>query len=260
MKRWIILMGVLGFLSRVEGAPGYGEPISLTTGTIYRVGTVSALQNAFASINAAGVPATVLVSNGTYVLNTWALPITCDRVIVRSLSGDRDAVVIRGPDEGPSASLEHVFWVTASQVTIADMTFGWCLYHGIQAHGQEPYNASNLWVHNCRIVNCNEQFIKGTSADGDPEGVTDGRVEFCLFEFTNRWAYQFYTGGIDVHKAANWVVTDNLFRYIRATDGYAEHAIHFWKRNTTRPQNVRVERNIILHCDRGIGFGLGRWA
>lgn len=256
---WMALM-MLGIGVESNAAPGYGEPWPITTGTIYRVGTAAALQNAVNAVNAAGVPATILVSNGTYVLTTWALPITTDHVIIRSLSGDRDAVVIRGPDEGPSASLEHVFWIAASHVTISDLTFGWCRYHGVQAHGQPPFNVAGLRVHNCRIVNCNEQFIKGTSTDDDPEGVTDGLIEFCLFEFTNRWAYQSYTGGIDVHKAANWIVRDNLFKYIRASDGYAEHAIHFWRRNTSRAQNVVVERNVIFNCDRGIGFGLGSWA
>ncbi|MBN1268252.1 MAG: right-handed parallel beta-helix repeat-containing protein, partial [Kiritimatiellae bacterium] len=154
----------------------------------------------------------------------------------------------------------YIFWVQGDTVTVADMTFGWCTNHGIQAHGQSPYDVRGLWVHNCRIVNCYEQFIKGTSADGDPEGVTDGLIENCLFEFTNRWAYQYYTGGIDIHKGVNWTVRDNLFRYIRAPDSYAEHAIHFWKRCTTRPQNIVAERNVIINCDRGIGFGLGGWA
>ncbi|MFH0880309.1 MAG: right-handed parallel beta-helix repeat-containing protein [Lentisphaerota bacterium] len=244
----------------LSAAPGYGEPLDKTTGTIYRVGTATALINAVDTMNAAGVPATILISNGTYVLDVWALPVTCNHVIIRGASGQRDAVILRGPDEGESASLEHVFWVTASDVLIADLTFGWCRYHGIQNHGQEPYNASGLWVHNCRIVNCNEQFIKGTSETSDPEGVTDGIIENCLFEFTNRWAYQYYTGGIDIHKGVNWTVRDNLFRDIRATDGMAEHAIHFWNRCATRPQNVVAERNIIINCDRGIGFGLSSYA
>lgn len=261
-RPWFFLVAALLPLSAgvALGVPGYGDPLTFTTGAIYRVGTAAALINAVDTINSAGVPATILLSNGVYVLDTWALPMTCDHVIVRSLNGSRDSVIVRGPDEGMGASLEHVFWVTASHVTIADITFGWCLYHGIQNHGQEPYNAAGLWVHNCRIVNCNEQFIKGTSASGDPEGVTDGIIENCLFEFTNRWAYQSYTGGIDIHKGANWTVRDNLFRFIRATDGLAEHAIHFWNRNTLRPQNVVVERNIIINCDRGIGFGLGSFA
>ncbi len=236
--------------------PGYGSPLTITNGVVYRVSSVAALQNACAAVNDAGVPATILVANGTYTLTDWALPITCNHVLIRSATGNRDAVIIRGPDTGPDASVEHVFWVTASHVTIADMTFGWCRYHGIQLHGQTPYDAAGLWVHNCRIVNCNEQFIKGTSAESDPVGATDGLVENCLFEFTSGWAYQAYTGGIDVHKAINWRVRDNLFRNIRATDGLAEHAIHFWKRCSV-PQNVVVERNIVINCDRGIGFGLG---
>lgn len=256
MRFGIIMLALMLSVAVFASEPGYGPPLTATTGTVYRVGTATALINAVDAMNAASVPATILVSNGTYVINTWALPVTCDNVIIRSLSGDRDAVVIRGPDEGESASLEHVFWVVANNVTIADMTFGWCLYHGIQAHGQEPYNVSGLKVHNCRIVNCNEQFIKGTSETSDPEGVTDSLVEYCLFEFTNQWAYQYYTGGIDAHKAANWTVRDNLFRNIRATDGYAEHAIHFWNRNTSGAQNITVERNVIINCDRGIGFGL----
>jgi len=242
--------------------PGYGPPLNASTGTIYRVGTVATLNQAFDDVNTMGNPATILVSNGVYVLNSWALPITCDHVIVRGESGDRDAVTIRGPDEGPSAAVEHVFWVRGSDVTIADMTFGWCRYHGVQAHGQAPYDVSGLRVHNCRLVNCNEQFIKGTSAEGDPEGVTDSIVEYSLFEFTNGWAYQYYTGGIDVHKAVNWEVHDNLFRNIRTPSGEsgnAEHAVHFWKRCTTRQQDIRVERNIVINCDRGIGFGLGSW-
>lgn len=255
MAGWVLLAAV-----PAVAEPGYGDPLTDTTGTVYRVGTAAALQDAVAAVNAADVPATILVSNGTYVLETWALPLTSDQVIVRSLSGDRDAVVLRGPDEGPGATLEHVFWVAASDVTIADLTVGWCRCHGIQAQGHEPYNVSGLRVHNCRLVNCNEQFIKGTSSEADPEGVTDSLVEHCLFEFTNRWAYQYYTGGIDAHKAANWTVRDNLFIGIRAPDGYAEHAVHFWKRNTVRPQNIVVECNIVIDCDRGIGFGLGGWA
>ncbi len=53
---------------------------------------------------------------------------------------------------------------------------------------------------------------------------------------------------------------DNLFRKLRTPagqPGIAEHAIHFWKRCPTRPQNIVVERNWVVNCDRGIGFGLG---
>jgi len=180
-------------------------------------------------------------------------------LVVRSASGSREAVVVRGPDEGPGATVGNVFLVGANDVVIADLTLGYCRYHGIQVQGERPHDVSGLRVHNCRRLNCNEQFIKGSSSEDDPVGATDGLIEFCWFEFTPGWAYQYYTGGIDIHKGVNWTVRDNVFRNLRnpaGQEGLAEHAVHFWKRCPTRPQEVLVERNWIINCDRGIGFGL----
>jgi hypothetical protein len=253
--------GVLLTAARPAAAgPGYGEPLSLTTGTVHRVGTLTQLKAAVGTVNAAGAPATILLFDGIYMLDVSMLHITCPGLIVRGETGNRDAVVVRGPDEGTAAALHHVFLLSANDIIIADMTLGYCRYHGIQIRGESPHDVSGTWVHNCRLVNCNEQFIKGSSSDGDPVGATDGIIENCLFEFTAGWAYQYYTGGIDIHKGVNWIVRDNLFRSIRnpsGQPGIAEHAVHFWKRCPTRPQNIVVERNRIVNCDRGIGFGLG---
>lgn len=240
-----------------EAAPGYGDPLTITSGTVHSVSSVPELRGALGAANTDANPDTILLADGTYDLGSQLLHVYQDNLIVRSASGNRDAVVLRGPDEGPAAALSHVFLVSASNVTIADITLGYCRYHGIQVQGEDPVNAAGLWVHNCRIVNCNEQFIKGSSSGSDPVGATDGIIENCLFEFTSGWAYQYYTGGIDIHKGVNWIVRDNLFRNIRNPDAnIAEHAIHFWNRCPTRPQNVVVERNWIINCDRGIGFGL----
>jgi hypothetical protein len=207
------------------------------------------------AVNAARKPATILLQDGTYTIDVNTLNLSCPGLVIRSASGRCEAVVVRGPDEGPKASLRNVFTVMANQVVIADLTLGYCRWHGIQARGEEPYNVAGLHVHNCRLVNCNEQFIKGSSGE-DEVGVTDGIIENCLFEFTKGWAYQFYTGGIDIHKGVNWVVRDNLFRNLRNRGSkITEHAIHFWKRSS-EPQKVIVEQNWIINCDRGIGFGL----
>lgn len=251
---------LLGAAYAARAEPGYGEPLTLTTGIVHAVDTLARLKAAVNDVNAAGVPATILVSDGTYVLDISMLHITCPGLIMRGAGGDRDAVVLRGPDEGPGAALHHVFLVSADNVVIADMTFGYCGYHGIQIQGESPHDVSGTWIHNCHLVNCNEQFIKGSSSAGDPVGATDGIIESCLFEFTSGWAYQYYTGGIDIHKGVNWIVRDNLFRNIRnpsGQSGIAEHAVHFWNRCPTRPQDIVVERNRIVNCDRGIGFGLG---
>jgi hypothetical protein len=243
----------------LQAAPGSDAPLALVRGESRHAENLDTLKQALADANRARVPATLLLADGVYVLDVPALELACPGLVVRGASGNRDAVVVRGPDRGPMASVGNVFLVSAADVVIADLTLGHCRHHGIQVRGESPYDVSGLRVHNCRLVDCNEQFIKGSSRDDDPVGATDGRIEGCTFEFTDGWAYQYYTGGIDIHKGVNWVVCDNLFRNLRNRSdqpGIAEHAIHFWKRCPTRPQNVVVERNWIINCDRGIGFGL----
>jgi hypothetical protein len=244
---------------KLAAEPGTGRALTLTRGEVRHVATVPELKNALDSVNRMNAAATILLADGTYRLDVPALEIRCEGLVVRSASGDRDAVVVRGPDEGPNAAVANVFLVSANEVVLADLTLGYCRYHGIQVRGEAPFDVSGLRVHNCRLVNCNQQFIKGSSSEADPVGATDGAIEECLFEFTSGWAYQSYTGGIDIHKGVNWVVRDNLFRNLRTPvgqAGIAEHAVHFWKRCSTREQNIVVERNRIVNCDRGIGFGL----
>ena len=239
--------------------PGSGAPSTLTRGEVHRVDSVPELKTALDAANERKTPTTLLLAAGTYRLDVPMLEVRCPGLVVRSASGNRDSVIVRGPDEGPAASVANVFLVAANDVVIADLTLGYCRFHGIQIRGESPFDVSGLLVHNCRLVNCNEQFIKGSSADTDPVGATDGVIEQCLFEFTGGWAYQYYTGGIDIHKGVNWVVRDNVFRNLRVPagrEGIAEHAVHFWKRCPTRPQDIVVERNRIVNCDRGIGFGL----
>lgn len=255
----IVLVGALLSRSLSAAPPGEGTPLDLVRGGVVRVGSVAELKRAVDAANDRKTPGTLLLGDGTYVLDVPALDLRCPGLVIRSASGNRDAVVVRGPDEGPGAAVANVFLVAANDVVIADLTLGWCRFHGIQVRGESPYDVSGLRVHNCRLANCNEQFIKGSSADADPEGATDGIIEQCLFEFTGGWAYQYYTGGIDIHKGVRWTVRDNLFRNLRVPagrPGMAEHAIHFWKRCPTRPQDIVVERNRIVNCDRGIGFGL----
>jgi len=255
LRRSVIALAVLPLAASLYAKPGYGAPLPLTRGKTTTVTTVSELKHA---VNTATAPSTILLANGTYTLDGAALHVRTDGLVIRSASGNRDKVILRGPDEGPKATTPHVFLVPASDVVIADLTLGHCRFHGIQVQGESPHDASGLHVHNCRLVNCNEQFIKGSSKPDDPIGTTDGIIENCLFEFTSGWAYQYYTGGIDIHKGVNWIVRDNLFRNIRVPagkKGMSEHAIHFWNRSS-KPQNVVVERNQIINCDRGIGFGL----
>lgn len=260
----ILALPILGLLHALStclaAAPGTGAPLPLTRGEVHHVASMAEFKAALETANRGKTAATLLLADGTYLLDGATLEIQCPGLVIRSASGNRDAVLVRGPDEGPQAAVANVFLVSANDVAIADLTLGHCRHHGIQVRGESPFDVSGLLVHNCRLVNCNEQFIKGSSSESDPVGATDGCIEQCLFEFTSGWAYQSYTGGIDIHNGVNWIVRDNLFRNLRTPAGQAgiaEHAVHFWKRCPTRPQNIVVERNGVVNCDRGIGFGLG---
>jgi hypothetical protein len=207
------------FIASALASPGSGVPLDLTRGEVRRVATVAELKAALDTANRADKASTILLADGTYVLDVPALVIQCRGLVTRSASGKRDAVTVRGPDEGPDATVRNVFVVAVCDVVIADLTLGHCRHHGIQVRGETPFDVSGLLVHNCRLVNCNEQFIKGSSSEADSVGATDGCIEQCLFEFTGGWAYQYYTGGIDIHKGVNWTVRDNLFRGIRNPAG-----------------------------------------
>lgn len=223
-------------------------PCDLTIGTIVNVNSVQQFKNAISQANNNGGNMTILIADGTYeVASTASYPyLTASNVVIRSASGNRDAVVLTGGgmrDVLPDT--ENGIYAVGNNVTIADLTIKEVGNHAIQVIGD------NLFVHNVKIQNTREQMLKGT---GGGDGADNGIVQCCLFEYTAGIGPQFYIGGIDVHKGDNWMVNDNIFKNIASPSEFtAEHAVHFWRTGS----NNTVERNVIINCDRGIGFGLG---
>lgn len=229
-------------------------PLPPATGKTVTVGTVKELKNALEDANATGGNVTILLRDGTYEFEGFmrAARKTASHITIRSLSGDRDKVILKGQGFGGYTS--HIFWVSGDYTTIADLTVGWVANHPIQVFGEN--DPDNLLIHNVRFVDGGEQLLKVSFAedrrDSKPE---NGIVECSLFEYSAGIGPQWYIGGIDVHNAVNWIIRDNVFRGIRSpTSDWAEHAIHFWNGS----QGSVVERNIIINSDRGIGFGLGK--
>ncbi len=62
-----------------------------------------------------------------------------------------------------------------------------------------------------------------------------------------------YTGGVDGHQAWGWEVRLNRIEGFWCDDGLSEHAVHFW----TGSRDTVTERNVIVNCARGVGYGLG---
>ncbi|WXR60973.1 right-handed parallel beta-helix repeat-containing protein [Peptostreptococcaceae bacterium AGR-M142] len=187
---------------------------------------------------------TVLIKDGIYEMPK-GLWLTGSNITYKSLSGNRDNVILKG-----NFKTSHIFWITNDNVTIQDLTIGEVNNHGIQVLAEK--DADNAVIRNVRFYDIKEQFIKGSkSLDGLYSD--DCIVEDCLFEFTNGEAFQYYTGGIDVHTGKNWIVRNNTFKNIQRVSGtLTEGAIHFWGES----RDSLIEGNIIINCDRGIMLGL----
>lgn len=223
-------------------------PSSLVIGEVDTVVNVIELKDAINFANSMGGNRTILIEDGTYAISspTWFPYITASNIVFRSLSGNRNAVTLIGTGMASvSPDNEHGFYIVGDNITIADLTIRDVGNHGIATQGD------NTFIHNVRIQNTFEQMVKGTSA-GD--GADYGKIQCSLFEYTAGIGPQFYIGGLDIHEGSNWVVNDNIFKDIASpSSSLAEHAVHFWNFS----ENNTVERNLMINCDRGIGFGLG---
>jgi hypothetical protein len=231
-----------------EDEPSYCdmEPLPNPAGTIITVKDVSEL---FDAVNAANVTGnlTILLMDGTYQIPV-PLYIAADDVAIRSISGNRDNVTIRG--DGMDGSLGAAIYLNGKQLTVADMTLGWVNGPGILVVN----DADDCLLHNLRIVDTEEHMIKVAQSGGGTTLTERGEVRWCLFEYAAGEGPQEYIGGIMAMEADSWSVHHNTIRGIKAPGGEtAGPAIMFW----TESANTVIEHNTIYNCDRGIMFGLG---
>lgn len=234
---------------------GLGVLIGMA-GTAYggtlTVGTVAELQNAVATANSLGGNTTILVRDGTYTLSD-TLYVNAPNVTIVGQSGDRTKVIIQGDAMSSSAKVGNVIRVAASNFQLSDVTLQKSKWHLIQIAGEA--NADSPVIKNCILRDAYEQIVKVSQDTANLNVTSDnGLVENCIFEYSAGIGPQYYIGGIDAHGSKNWVVRNNTFRNIISPSGsVAEFAVHFWDSPSS---NTLVERNLIVNCDRGIGFGM----
>ncbi len=224
-------------------------PLTTTIGDILTVNNVEELNSAITTANQNG-NTTILLEDGTYTVSQ-GIWISGDNIMIRSLSGDRDKVILTGGGMGNGVT--HIFWLEGDNITIADITLKGVDNHTIQVHGE--LDADYVLLHNLHVLDAYEQLIKVSYDDSKMDISSDnGILECSLLEYSAGIGPQWYIGGIDAHNAKDWTVKDNTFKNITSpTEDLAEYSIHFWSDS----ENTLVENNTILNCDRGIGFGLG---
>jgi hypothetical protein len=242
-------------------SPNDCAPLEPPTGTVIEV-TPDQADELPGIVRDAEPGTTISLADGTYRMTgageaSRRIQIVAERVTLRGASGDREAVVIDGEYE-----TEEIVTVSASNVTLADLTIVRAVHHPVHVLGGPTGDTTGTLLTNLHIVDGGEQFVKINTSGADPNTYSDdGTVECSLFELTDAGRPHVvpepggcYTGGIDGHQARGWRVRSNTFAGIHCTNGsLAEHAIHFW----TASRDTLVERNTIIDCARGIGFGLG---
>jgi parallel beta-helix repeat protein len=214
---------------------------------------VNNTEQLFKAVNEANKYGNLIISiqDGKYVLNKM-IWLTGSNVTFKSQSGKRSKVILMGKG-GMTGKVSHIFNVVGKNFTARDITIGWVANHAIQIHGES--NADNCKIINVRFVDTREQMLKVSTNKNLKAGGDNGLVIYCLFEYSAKVGPQYYIGGIDCHNGSNWIVRNNIFKNIKSPESrLAEHAIHFWSNSS----NTLVEKNIIINCDRGIGFGLGK--
>lgn len=237
------------FAKTIAAALYFWAPLALAAD----VHDLAGLKSAVSLANNGTGDKTINLAPGTYTLDgAGGLGITRSGVTVRGQGSDAGSVVIRGA--GMSGGISHVFQVFADDATFENMTLGEVSAHAIQVHGESPSDADRTILRNLIIRDTGQQMVKVSYRDGEAAHADGGIVEDCKFAYTSGIGPGYYIGGIDAHNAQDWIVRRNRFSGIRSPEArVAEHAIHFWSQSG----NTLCERNLIINCDRGIGFGLG---
>lgn len=249
-----IMAGPAALVARASG-------IGLSLALLFAAGSASAgkvtvataadLQNAVAAANSTGGNTTILLQDGTYTV-TNTLNITAPHVTISSVSGNRDKVIIQGDAMSATAAIGILVRADASYFTISNVTLQLCGWSLLQVVGED--GASNAIVNNVVFKDAYQQLLK-VSVDQTTYAKTsnNGLIENSLFEYTAGIGPEYYIGGIDIHAGQNWVIRGNTFlSIISPSNQVAEFAIHVWDQSA----NALVEKNLIINCDRGIGFGL----
>jgi len=180
-------------------------PCDTIIGDVVNVSSVSQFYSALGQAQSQGGNMTILIEDGTYPLaSTSQYPyITVGNLVIRSASGNRDAVILTGQGmQDVAPGTEIGLSIQEDNVIIADLTLRDVGNHAISMI------SDNHIIHNVKIQDTYEQMIKGNAVGDGPDNCT---VQCSLFEYTDGIGPQWYIGGLDIHGGNNWIVRDNVF-------------------------------------------------
>jgi len=222
----------------LSSAADHCAPLPPPTAPTITVSTVAELQNA---VNSAAPGDTILVADGVYDLNGVYLRFDVPNVTLRSVSGNRESVILDG-----NYVTGEIVQIVASNVTIADLTLREAYYHPIHVMSTSSADTTGTLIYNVHIVDPGQQAIKINPYTGEnalyfPD---NGIIACSHIELTDTGRPHIrdncYTGGVDAHQARDWIIRDNLIEGFWCDSGLSEHGIHLWR--SCRDTFGRAER------------------
>lgn len=202
----------------------------------------------------------ILLQDGEYLLDRYTVYMGNSDVTVRSLSGNRGAVIIRGL--GYTAGENEGFMIAADRITIADITVHQMVHHAVSMKPGSEADGSldSTYLYNLHLYDIGTQHIKG-SRGGDNTGAL---VACSSIGYTSGGAVGDYNGGIDIHRGVDVVIRDNRFYNITGDGTGCNVAVptgscHYISAPAVYMGDSRdtlVERNIVTDSFRGISLGL----
>ena len=195
----------------------------------------------------------IVLSDGAYPISN-TLMIDIPDVMLLSASANPGAVIIKGNGMRATNNVDNLIRVTKSGFVLDGITLQEAGNHLIQITAET--NADRPIIRNCVLQDSYEQLLKVSYNKELPGSFSDGGlVENCVFKYTQGIGPNYYIGGIDAHGIRGWTIRNNVFKDIASpASSQAEFAIHAW---TNASDNI-VEGNVIIDCDRGIGFGMSQ--
>ena len=233
------------FLSRLQP---YSKPI-VANHTI----TVKNSFELLRAVNKANAQGDTLIylHEGQYNLKQ-TLFIKANKIQIVSLSNNPFNTVLRGKGMKSTRGVDNLLRVSGSNFLLSGVTLELAGNHLLQIAGESK--AHNPIIRNCVFQDGYEQLIKVTYNVNQPEHYSRGGViENNLFRYTAGIGPNYYIGGVDAHGIQDWIIQNNVFDSIASPAKHiAEHAIHLWNNSA----NNKVNNNLIINSDRGIGFGM----
>jgi hypothetical protein len=216
---------------------------------------VKAVDELLSAVDRLGQGGTILLADGHYKLPRVIVLRQKKNIAIRSAAGDPTKVILSGKGWDSQAKGDDILHIAHCEgVTIADLSFTDCRSYGVKVEAEN--SPKDIHIYNCRFRDIGVRAIKGSAGQDPNTRAVKGSVRYCHFENTKippaDWLYGGdYIAAIDMMALEDWTFSDNVFRNIKGRNGGARAAVFIW----VRSQQVVVERNLIVNCDRGVSFG-----